>query len=124
MRQLSHELLTRRMRKARRENQELETIPPFGGWLSRRIGHLEYVMRNTFFRFCSIVLLMTFASLGCSTVSRPKASAEDCSVKVGLQLQKASSLSAGRYTMLLDALQRSTVDEARNDIDYWRSEER
>jgi hypothetical protein len=76
-------------------------------------------MRNTFFRFCSIVVLTTVASVGCSTVSRTKAGAEDCNVKVGLQLQKSLSLSAGRYTMLLDALQKSNVDEAKNDIDYW-----
>jgi hypothetical protein len=52
-------------------------------------------------------------------MSRPNTDVDDCKIKSGHQLQKSSGLSAGRYTMLLDALEKGSVDDARNDIDYW-----
>jgi len=75
-------------------------------------------MRNAIFKLVPFVLI-TAVTLGCSANTRPNIPEEDCNIKVGLQLQKSSSLSAGRYTMLLDAIQKGTVDDARNDIDYW-----
>ena len=66
-----------------------------------------------------IIGLVALASLGCSAQPHPNTAIDDCKIKTGHQLQKSSSLSAGRYTMLLDALDKSNVDDARNDIDYW-----
>jgi len=67
----------------------------------------------------SIIGLIALASLGCSAMSRPNTTVDECKIKVGYQLQKSSSLSAGRYTMLLDTLEKGNVDDAKNDIDYW-----
>jgi hypothetical protein len=68
-----------------------------------------------------IIALITSASLGCSPITHPitSADADQCKIKAGQQLQKSSSLSAGRYTMLLDALEKGNVDDAKNDIDSW-----
>jgi hypothetical protein len=76
-------------------------------------------MRNVTSKLLPIVFLIAATFFGCSTLPRPETSADGCSVKVGLQLQRSSSLSAGRYTMLLDAIQKGSVDDAKNDIDYW-----
>jgi hypothetical protein len=83
------------------------------------VGRMEDNMKNLFFKLFPIVILITSAFLGCSANPRPDTSTEDCNVRVGLQLQKSSSLSAGRYTMLLDAIRKGNVDDAKNDIDYW-----
>jgi len=66
-----------------------------------------------------IIGLMTSALFGCGTMARPNTTVDECKIKTGHQLQKSSSLSAGRYTMLLDALAKGNVDDAGNDIDYW-----
>jgi hypothetical protein len=66
-----------------------------------------------------LIGLIALTLIGCSAMSRPNTDADDCKIKSGHQLQKSSSLSAGRYTMLLDTLEKGNVDDARNDIDYW-----
>ncbi len=69
-----------------------------------------------------IIGLIALAALGCSAMSRPNTTVDECKIKVGHQLQKSSSLSAGRYTMLLEALEKGNVgnvDDARDDMDYW-----
>ncbi len=68
---------------------------------------------------CLLLGLITSASLGCSAMSRPNTTVDACKIKAGQQLQKSSNLSASRYTMLLEALDKGNVNEARNDIDYW-----
>jgi hypothetical protein len=66
-----------------------------------------------------IIGLMASALFGCGTMARPNTTVGDCKTETGHQLQKSSSLSVGRYTMLLDTLDKGNVDDARNDIDYW-----
>lgn len=66
-----------------------------------------------------LIGLVISASLGCSTMSRPNTIADECKITAGHQLQKSSVLSAGRYTMLLDAIEKGNIDDAKNDIDYW-----
>jgi hypothetical protein len=77
-------------------------------------------MENSMHIFKSgIIVLAASAVLGCSAASHPNIGVDECNIKVGHQLQKSSSLSGARYSMLLDAIHKGNVDDARNDIDYW-----
>ena len=76
-------------------------------------------MLNLLLKLFVIVILITCGPFGCRSISHHDASADQCNINVGLQLQKSLVLSAGRYTMLLHAIQKGNFDEASNDIDYW-----
>lgn len=76
-------------------------------------------MKKLSYYLLNIVILIASVTLGCSTVTRSVTSHEGCNVEVGLQLQRSSSLSAVRYTKLLDAIQKGNVVDATNDIDHW-----
>lgn len=66
-----------------------------------------------------IIGLITSLSLGCSATTRPNTAVDDCKIKTGHQLQKSSSISAIRYSALLDAIEKGNVGDARDDIDHW-----
>ena len=76
-------------------------------------------MLNLLLKLFIIVILITCGPFGCRSISHHDESADHCNINVGLQLQKSLVLSAGRYTMLLYAIQKGNFDEASNDIDYW-----